>query len=94
MFENIEVMQEVLNEIAKESGGNFEDMSYQQKRITVQIMKEYKRQIDKFMVQEYYKIKMWSSLDLKDILLEETEPDLSHLYNNGFSEQLNKLMGI
>lgn len=81
MFENMQVYQDILDEIVNETSGDWERMSYSQKLMVINIMKEYKKNIDNYMRNEYYKIKMYASLDTRDIQLEEREPDLSRFGN-------------
>ena len=77
--------QNVLDDIYNRSGGDFDRMTYSDKVLMVSIMREYKKIVDQFLEEEYPKLKMWASLDEKDIQLQETEPDWNVFredYNN------------
>ena len=87
MFEGLDECQKILDNIIERTGGDWELMNATDRIMTIKIMKMYKQQIDKYMAQEYYKIKMWSSLSVDDVIMSETEPDLTM-----FSEEFNKLM--
>lgn len=92
MFENVQVYQDILEEITKETDGDWGRMSYSQKLMVINIMKEYKKDIDNYMRNEYYKIKMYASLNYKDIQLEEREPDLTR-FRSDEENNFYRLMG-
>ncbi|MSU01389.1 hypothetical protein [Tissierella pigra] len=90
--ENKELYQAILDDITDRTNGEWDRMSATERLAVVMIMKEFKKSIDRYMQQEYYKIKMWASLDVDDILLDVKEPDLTRWKDNSFQEQFEKLM--
>ncbi|WP_313757167.1 hypothetical protein [Tissierella sp.] len=90
--DNMQVYQDIMNDIVSRTGGNYEDMSYLDKVMTITIMKEIKQQMDRFMCEKYPAVKAWASLDISDIALNETEPDLTRFKEDSFQEQFEKLM--
>lgn len=88
----MEVYQSIMNDIVSRTGGNYEDMSYLDKVMTITIMKEIKQQMDRFMREQYPAVKAWASLDISDIALNETEPDLSR-FRSEEENNFYKLMG-
>lgn len=89
MFKNIEACSKIIREIISETNGDFENMTYSQKLTIIRIMREYKKQIDKFMINDYYQIKMWANLDLDEVKLAETKCDYTKL--NKIKMQLAKM---
>ncbi len=72
---NIDIYSEIVNDIVNRTDGKFENMNYQEKIVITQVMKKIKEEVDKYMAEQYPIIKMWASLDITDIRLNETEPD-------------------
>lgn len=73
--------------------GEWSLMSYSDRVNVVLIMREYKKEIDNFYINEYYKVKTFANIDLNDLILECESPDLSSFYKNNADYQFDKLMG-
>ncbi|MCK9471765.1 MAG: hypothetical protein M0Q88_08445 [Bacilli bacterium] len=85
---------DVFNSIVEKSGGNFDRMSYTEKVMVIMIVKEYKKELDKFLESNYKIIENWASLDVRDIALNEKYADLSMLEGSKFEREFNKMMGV
>lgn len=72
---------EILEDISRRSGGEWDNMSFSDRVMTATIARDMLNDIDKFLAEQYHALKMWASLSIEDIRLSCTEPDLNW-YNN------------
>lgn len=92
MNNEVKVYQDIMNSIIARTQGRWELMNYSDKVLTITIMRIIKEQMDDYFLNVFPTVCAWANLDIKDIQLNETEPDLSQ-----FREQeslFNKLMGL
>lgn len=66
-MKEIHKLQKVLDEIVARTGGEFAKMSIADRRKTQKVFREYKKIIDRFIKREYYRIQLWSNLDLDNL---------------------------
>lgn len=86
--------QRILKDIMDRSeNGTWEKMTHTDRVNVVMIMREYKKELDNFYRNEYYKVKLFSEIDINDLILESEEPDLSMFYKDNVNYQFDKLMG-
>lgn len=96
MFESdkMDVFSKIMDDIISRTNGEFSQMHFSDKLMTISIMKEIKEQVDNYMREKYPVVKAWASLDIKDLQLKEQEPDLSRFEDNSFNEQFTRMMGF
>lgn len=90
--DKMQVYQDIMEDIVNRTGGEYERMSYSDKVITISIMKEIKENMDRYMREQYPAVKAWASLEISDIALNETEPDLTR-FRSDEENNFYKLMG-
>lgn len=89
---NMEVYSKIMDDIVSKTNGEYENMSYSQKVITIMIMKEIKQQMDRYYKEQYPAVCAWSAIPIESIALNEVTPDLTRFRDNNFQEQFEKLM--
>lgn len=77
----MDMYSKIMDDICDRTNGEWERMSYSDKLMSITIMKQVKKEVDRYMAEQYPAIKMWASLDISDIQLQEKEPDLNRLHN-------------
>lgn len=90
--EKLQVYQDIIDDIVSRTGGNYINMNYTDKLMTITIMKEIKAEMDRYYKEQYPVVKMWASLNIDDIMMSETEPDLTKIRSEE-EENFYKLMG-
>ena len=91
-MDKMDVYANIISDIVNRTNGEWDRMSYLDKIMTVTIMKQVKKEVDRYMTEQYPILKMWASLNVDDIVLQETEPDLTRFRdNNIFNERFTRL---
>ena len=91
MDNKMDMYSNIMDDICNRTNGEWDRMSYLDKVMTVTVLKEVKQDVDRYMTEQYPILKMWASLNVDDIVLQETEPDLSRFRdNNIFNERFTR----
>lgn len=89
---NMEVYSKIMDDIVSRTNGEYSQMNFSEKVMTITIMKQIKLEMDRYMREQYPVVKAWASLNVSDIILQEQEPDLTRWKDGNFQEQFEKLM--
>lgn len=69
----IKLYSKVMDDIINETGGEYDEMTLEQKLTVIAIMKKVDKQMTEYIAYQLPIVKAWSSLSIEDIILAETE---------------------
>ncbi|HHV25985.1 MAG TPA: hypothetical protein GXX63_02175 [Tissierellia bacterium] len=69
----IKLYSKVMDDIINETGGEYDEMTLEQKLTVIAIMKKVDKQMTEYIAYQSAIVKAWSSLSIEDIILAETE---------------------